>query len=52
LPSGKIAFDGQGLKIFNLYIHSFVDNPNAYEADLKEALPHLKGTGVDLWLTV
>ena len=48
----KKAFDEQGLKIFNLYVHSFVDNPNAYEAGLKEALSQLKDTGVDLWLTV
>jgi sugar phosphate isomerase/epimerase len=48
----KKAFDEQGLKIFNLYVHSFVDNPNAYEAGLKEAVPQLKGTGVDLWLTL
>jgi sugar phosphate isomerase/epimerase len=48
----KKAFDEQGLKIFNLYVHSFVDNPNAYEAGLKEAIPNLKGTGVDLWLTL
>ncbi len=48
----KKAFDEQGLKIFNLYVQSFVDNPNAYEAGLKEALPLLKGSGVDLWLTL
>jgi sugar phosphate isomerase/epimerase len=48
----KKAFDEQGLKIFNLYVHAFVDRPNAYEAGLKEALPQLKGTGVDLWLTL
>ncbi len=48
----KMAFDEQGLKIFTLYVHSFVDQPNAYEAGLKEAVPQLKGTGVDLWLTL
>lgn len=48
----KNAFDEQGLKIYSLYVHSFVDNPNAYEASLKEAIPQLKGTGVDLWLTL
>jgi len=32
----------QGLKIFNLYVHSFVDNPNAYEAGLKKALPQFQ----------
>ena len=48
----KKAFDEQGLKIFNLYVHSFVDQPTAYEAGLRGALPQLKGTGVDLWLTL
>ena len=48
----KKAFDAQGLKIFNLYVQCFVDNPNPYEAGLKEAIPNLKGTGVDLWLTL
>jgi sugar phosphate isomerase/epimerase/type 1 glutamine amidotransferase len=48
----KKAFDEQGLKIFNLYVHSFVDNPDAYEAGLKEAIPSLTGSGVDLWLTL
>jgi sugar phosphate isomerase/epimerase len=48
----KKAFDEQGLKIFTLYVQSFVDNPSAYEAGLKEALLQLKGSGVDLWLTL
>jgi sugar phosphate isomerase/epimerase len=48
----KKAFDEQGLKIYNLYVHSFVDKPDPYEAGLKEFLPQLKGTGVDLWLTL
>jgi sugar phosphate isomerase/epimerase len=48
----KKAFDEQGLKIFTLYVQSFVDKPDAYEAGLKEALPLLKGTGADLWLTL
>ena len=48
----KKAFDEQGLKIFSLYVQSFVDKPDAYEAGLLEALPQLKGTGVDLWLTL
>ena len=48
----KEAFDGQGLKIFTLYVHAYVDRPAAYEAGLMEALPQLKGTGTDLWLTL
>lgn len=46
------AFEEQGLRIFNLYVHSFVDKPNAFGQGLKEAIPDLKGTGVDLWLTL
>ena len=48
----KKAFDEKGLKIFNLYVHSDVDKSDAYEAGLKDAIPQLKGTGVDLWLTL
>jgi sugar phosphate isomerase/epimerase len=46
------AFAEQGLRIFNLYVPCFVDKPEPYDPQLKEAIRELKGTGVDLWLTV
>lgn len=48
----KRAIDDQGLKIYNLYVGAFVDRADAYDAGLKQAIPLLKGTGVDLWLTL
>jgi sugar phosphate isomerase/epimerase len=46
------AFAEQGLRIFTLYVPCFVDKPEPYDPHLKEAIRELKGTGVDLWLTV
>jgi sugar phosphate isomerase/epimerase len=46
------AFAEQGLRIFNLYVPCFVDKPVAYDPKLQQAIPQLKDTGVDLWLTV
>jgi sugar phosphate isomerase/epimerase len=46
------AFAEQGLRIFNLYVPCFVDKPEPYDPLLKAAIRELKGTGVDLWLTV
>jgi sugar phosphate isomerase/epimerase len=46
------AFAEQGLRIFNLYVPCFVDKPEPCDPQLKEAVRELKGTGVDLWLTV
>lgn len=45
-------FQDQGLKIFSLYVPCFVDRPEAYSAQFKQAIPRLQGTGVLLWLTV
>lgn len=46
------AFEEQGLRIFNLYVHGFVDKADAYEPGLLELIPTLKGTGVDIWLPI
>ena len=46
------AFAEQGIRIFNLYVPCFVDKPEPYDPQLKAAVRELKGTGVDLWLTV
>lgn len=50
--SRQKAFAEQGLKIFNLYVPCYVDKPESYDPQLKEAIRHLKGTGVEVWLTV
>ncbi len=46
------AFQSQGLRIFNLYVGCYVDQPTPYDPQLKEAVSQLKGTDVVLWLTV
>jgi sugar phosphate isomerase/epimerase len=52
LAERRKAFAEQGLRIFNLYVACFVDQPVNYDPQLKEAIRQLKDTGVDLWLTV
>jgi len=51
-PERLEAFRARGLKIFNLYVHCFVDQPAPYAAELTALLPQLENTGVALWLTV
>ncbi len=46
------AFRDQGLKIFSLYVPCYVDKPEPFAPQLKEAIQQLKGTDVMLWLTV
>ena len=46
------AFQEQGQKIFSLYVPCFVDKPEPYSPQFKQAIPRLRGTGVMLWLTV
>jgi len=46
------ASEEQGLGIFNLYIHSFVDKPEACDPAIRNAIPQLEGSGGDLWLTL
>lgn len=52
LDARLAAFDARGLKIFNLYVPCHVDQEPAYEPALLRTIARLKGTGVDLWLTV
>ena len=46
------AFEKQDVKIFNLYVSCRVDKTPSYSEDLVRAIRRLKGTDVDLWLTV
>ena len=48
----QAAFHTRQLKIFNLYVHAYVDRPQTYEPELVALLPQLAGTGTVLWLTV
>lgn len=46
------AFEKHGVNIFNLYVPCYVDQDPPYSQDLVQAIKRLKGTDVDLWLTV
>ncbi len=46
------AFGAVGLKIYGLYVHTYIDRPEAFDARLPEAIALLKGTPTVLWITV
>ena len=46
------AFEKHGVNVFNLYVPCYVDQDPPYSQDLVQAIERLKGTDVDLWLTV
>jgi len=52
LAARLAAFEKHGVKVFNLYVHCRVDRDELYTQELVRAIEKLKGTGVDLWLTV
>lgn len=52
LDARLAAFSARDLKIFNVYVPCHVDKEPAYSEQLVRAIARLKGTGVDLWLTV
>jgi len=41
-----------GLKLFGLYVHTFIDNPEHYDPAFKEAIRMLKGTETIIWMTL
>ncbi|HTV03428.1 MAG TPA: family 16 glycoside hydrolase [Luteitalea sp.] len=52
LAKWQQAFKAVGLKIYGLYVHTYVDAPEAFDARLPEAIKMLKGTPTVLWITV
>ena len=46
------AFGAVGLKIYGLYVHTFIDTPEPFDARLPEAIRLLKGTDTVVWITV
>ena len=46
------TFREHGLKIYGLYVHTFVDRPVAVDPSFKEAIRHLKGSDTVIWMTV
>ena len=46
------AFAAVGLKIYGLYVHTYIDRAEAFDPRLAEAVAMLKGTPTTLWITV
>ena len=52
LAAWQKAFGDVGLKIYGLYVHTYIDRPEAFDARLPEAVKMLHGTPTVLWITV
>ena len=52
LASWQKAFKEQGLKIYSLYVYTFIDKPQHYDPAFKEAIKMLKGTDTMIWMTL
>ena len=46
------AFRDEGLKIFGVYVRTWVDGPQRYQAELREAIEVLKGSDTIIWMTL
>lgn len=46
------AVAAQRLRIFGLYVHTYLDAPEPFDVRLPEAVRMLKGSGTVLWITV
>ena len=52
LAAWQKAFKDQGLKIYSLYVYTFIDKPQHYDPAFKEAIKMLKGTDTVIWMTL
>jgi len=52
LAAWQKAFKEQGLKIYSLYVYTFIDKPQHYDPAFKEAIKLLKGTDTVIWMTL
>ena len=52
LAAWQKAFKGQGLKIYSLYVYTFIDKPVHYDPAFKEAIKMLKGSDTVIWMTL
>jgi sugar phosphate isomerase/epimerase len=52
LAAWQKAFGAVGLKIYGLYVHTYIDRPEAFDPRLPEAIRLMKGTPTTLWITV
>jgi sugar phosphate isomerase/epimerase len=52
LAAWQKAFKAQGIKIYSLYVYTFIDKPEHYDPAFKEAIKLLKGTDTVIWMTL
>jgi sugar phosphate isomerase/epimerase len=52
LAAQQKAFQEQGLKIYALYIYTYLDKPERFPPRFKEAIKLLKGTDTVIWMTL
>lgn len=52
LAAWQKAFNKEQLKIYGLYFHTSLDQPQPYDPRLPEGIRMLKGTGTILWMTL
>jgi sugar phosphate isomerase/epimerase len=52
LAAWQKAFKEQGLKIYSLYVYTFIDKPQQYDPAFKDAIKLLKGTDTVIWMTL
>ena len=46
------AFNDEGLKIYGLYVRTYVDGARRYQDELREAIEVLKGSDTIIWMTI
>lgn len=52
LEAWQKACKAHGLKIYGLYVYTYIDKPEHYDPKFKEAIKLLKGTDTIIWMTV
>lgn len=52
LAAWQKAFKEQGLKIYGLYIYTYLDRTNHFDPAFKDAIKLLKGTETIVWMTI
>lgn len=52
LQDWQRAFKAEGLKIFGLYVYTYLDQPDSFAPGFREAIKLLKGTDTVIWMAV
>jgi sugar phosphate isomerase/epimerase len=52
LAAWQAAFKAKGLKIYGLYVYTYIDKPVHYDPAFKDAIRMLKGSDTVIWMTL